>query len=192
MAYSTTVQLVGKAQEVVSFLSLEASLKYAIVKESILRAYELVPEAYRQKFRNHKRANGQTFVEFAREKGVLFDKWCSANEVKNSFESLRQPVLLEDFKGALPERMVMFLNEQKVTSLSNVAVLADEFVLTHKSVFVSSSRPDRASAPCPVRPDPGYPPPPSKKSRGLRHLPVGIWIAFTVIGGVLLLPTISL
>ncbi|XP_030271730.1 uncharacterized protein LOC115581049 isoform X3 [Sparus aurata] len=150
-------KLVGKAQEVVSSLSLEASLKYAIVKESILRAYELVPEAYRQKFRNHKRANGQTFVEFAREKGVLFDKWCSANEVKNSFESLRQLLLLEDFKGALPERMVMFLNDQKVTSLPKAAVLADEFVLTHKSVFVSSSRPDRASAPRPVRPDPGYP-----------------------------------
>ena len=93
-------KLVGKAQEVVSSLSLETSLQYAVVKESILRAYELVPEAYRQKFRNHKKSTGQTFVEFAREKGVLFDKWCSANGVKNSFESLRQLMLLEDFKNA--------------------------------------------------------------------------------------------
>ena len=150
-------KLVGKAQEVVSSLPLETSLQYAIVKESILRAYELVPEAYRQKFRNHKKSSGQTFVEFAREKGVLFDKWCSANEVKSSFEFLRQLMLLEDFKSALPERMVMFLNEQKVSSLSQAAVLADEFVLTHKNVFVSSSRPDRALASRPVRPDPGYP-----------------------------------
>ena len=115
---------------------LETSLKYSDVKESILRAYELVPEAYRQKFRNHKKSTGQTFVAFAREKGVLFDKWCSANEIKNSFESLRQLMLLEDFKSALPERMMMFLNEQKVSSLSKAAVLADEFVLTHKNVFV--------------------------------------------------------
>lgn len=34
--------------------------------------------------------------------------------------------------------MVTYLNEQKVTSLSQAAVLADEFVLTHKSVFVSA------------------------------------------------------
>lgn len=58
-------KLVGKAQEVVSSLSLEESLQYDVLKESILRAYELVPEAYRQKFRNHKKSNGQTFVEFA-------------------------------------------------------------------------------------------------------------------------------
>ncbi|KAI2665316.1 Transposon Ty3-I Gag-Pol polyprotein [Labeo rohita] len=43
-------KLVGKALEVYSTLSLEESLKYDSVKSAILRAYELVPEAYRQKF----------------------------------------------------------------------------------------------------------------------------------------------
>ncbi|KAK0140086.1 hypothetical protein N1851_022971 [Merluccius polli] len=40
-------------------------------------------------------------------------------------------MLLEYFKSALPEKMVIFLTEQKVTSPSKAAVLADEFVLTH-------------------------------------------------------------
>lgn len=142
-------KLVGKAQEVVSSLSLEESLKYEMLKEAILRAYELVPEAYRQKFRNHKKTSEQTFVEFAREKGVLFDKWCAASEVKDNFESLRQLILVEDFKGTLPEKVVVFLNEQKVTSVSKAAVLADEFVLTHKHVFVSSFRSNREA---PLRP----------------------------------------
>lgn len=39
-------------------------------------------------------------------------------------------MLLEEFKQCLPERMVLYLNEQKVTALSQAAVLADEFVLT--------------------------------------------------------------
>ncbi|KAI3357900.1 hypothetical protein L3Q82_016288, partial [Scortum barcoo] len=153
-------KLVGKAQEVVSSLPLEDSLRYVVLKEAILRAYELVPEAYRQKFRTHKKSSGQTYVEFARDKGVLFDKWCMASEVKNSFESLRQLILLEDFKSTLPEKIVMFLNEQKVASLSRAAVMADEFVLTHKNVFVfaSSSYPDRVSVSRPARPDPGRPP----------------------------------
>ena len=58
-------KLVGKAQEVVAALSFEESLKYDVLKESILRAYELVPEAYRQKFRIHTKPSGQTFDEFA-------------------------------------------------------------------------------------------------------------------------------
>lgn len=33
----------------------------------------------------------------------------------------------------------MYLNEQKVASLTNAAVLADEFILTHKSVFSMST-----------------------------------------------------
>ena len=86
-------KLVGKAQEVVSSLTLEDSLQYDVLKEAILRAYELVPEAYRQKFRHHKKGDGKTFVEFAREKGILFDKWGAANGVKDNFESLRQLII---------------------------------------------------------------------------------------------------
>lgn len=83
-------KLMDKAQEVVSSLSIENSMKYDVLKESILRAYELVPEAYRQKFRNHKKSNGQTYVEFAREKAVLFDK-SSPNKKFGSFKHKQKP-----------------------------------------------------------------------------------------------------
>ncbi|XP_013883987.1 uncharacterized protein LOC106532479, partial [Austrofundulus limnaeus] len=94
-------KLVGKAQEVCSTLSLEESLKYDVVKSAILAAYELVPEAYRQRFRNHKRTVNQTFVEFAREKATLFDKWISASKVPD-FPFLRELMLLEELKNGLP------------------------------------------------------------------------------------------
>ena len=45
--------LVDKAQEIYGSLSVEQSSNYEHVKEAILKAYELVPEAYRQKFRNY-------------------------------------------------------------------------------------------------------------------------------------------
>lgn len=41
----------GKAQEVVAALSIEDGINYEIIKTTILQVYELVPEAYRQKFR---------------------------------------------------------------------------------------------------------------------------------------------
>lgn len=44
-------------------------------------------------------------------------------------------MLLEDFKQCLPVRMVWYLNEQEVITLSQAAVLADEFVQIHKNVF---------------------------------------------------------
>lgn len=99
------------------------------MKNAILRAYE----AYRQRFRNHKKAVQQTYVEFAHEKGILFDKWLIASKVLN-FNSLKDLMMLEEFKNCVPDQVVKYLNEQKVMSLSHAAVLDDEFVLTHKSV----------------------------------------------------------
>ena len=58
--------VIGKAREIYTQLSLEQSSDYDKVKELILKAYELVPEAYRQKFRNCRKENDQTHVEFAR------------------------------------------------------------------------------------------------------------------------------
>ncbi|KAJ8031595.1 Stress response protein nst1 [Holothuria leucospilota] len=62
----------GKAQEVYSALSIEDSMDYDKVKKAILQAYELVPEAYRQKFRKYRKADTQTYVEFAYQKGKAF------------------------------------------------------------------------------------------------------------------------
>ena len=44
--------MIGKPREIYTQLSLEQSSDYDKVKELILKAYELVPEAYKQKFRN--------------------------------------------------------------------------------------------------------------------------------------------
>ncbi|KAK0139181.1 hypothetical protein N1851_024261 [Merluccius polli] len=57
-------KLTRKAQEAVYSLSLESSLNYEKVKEGILHTYALVPEAYRQKCRGHKKGGGQTLLDF--------------------------------------------------------------------------------------------------------------------------------
>ncbi|VDI39744.1 Hypothetical predicted protein [Mytilus galloprovincialis] len=58
----------------------EKSSDYDTVKQEVLKAYELVPEAYRQKFRSYKKFDSQTYVEFAREKEDLFDKWLTSKK----------------------------------------------------------------------------------------------------------------
>ena len=81
-----------------------------------------------------KKNDCQAYVEFAREKEVLFERWCSSTGVK-SLEDLKALLLMEEFKKCLPDRVATYLNEQKPIRLSDAAVLADEYVLTHKAVF---------------------------------------------------------
>lgn len=128
-------KLSGKAQEACSSLSVQDSLSYEKVKSAILGVYELVPEAYRQLFRALRKGVGQTYINFAREQGILFDRWCTACKV-DDFSSVCELMLLEAFKNCVSEKIVVYLNEQKVTTLQQAATLADEFALTHKNTSV--------------------------------------------------------
>ena len=65
-----------------SALSVDQSSVYRTVKNAILKAYELIPEAHRLKFRGTKRGEVQTYVEFAQDKQTLFDWWCASKEIK--------------------------------------------------------------------------------------------------------------
>ncbi|KAJ8050568.1 hypothetical protein HOLleu_03818 [Holothuria leucospilota] len=121
----------GKAQEVYSALSIEDSMDYDKVKKAILQAYELVPEAYRQKFRKYRKADTQTYVEFAYQKERHFDRWCASKKV-STFDTFRQLMLVEEFKRCVNDDIKTHLEENKADKLSEVANLADQYALTHK------------------------------------------------------------
>ena len=133
--------LIGKAREIYSALPVEKSTQYEEMRRAILK---LVPEAYCQKFRNCKKQESQTYVEFAREKEALFDCWCTAKQVDNDYNKLRQLILVEEFKKCLQSDVKMYLDEQKVDGLHQAAVLADDYSLTHSLFCEVNNR-------CPVR-----------------------------------------
>lgn len=124
--------LKGKAQRAYATLSDDDASDYFKVKAAVFRAYELVPEAYRQKFRNWKRREGSNFSDFARHKEILFDKWCSAEEV-DSQEKLRQLILVEEFKNCVSADIKTFIDEKEAKTLTEAAKLADQYALVHKS-----------------------------------------------------------
>ena len=133
--------VIGKAREIHTQLSLEQSSDYDKVKELILKAYELVPEAYRQKFRNCRKENDQTHVEFARTKEQLFDRWCSSKKIGSDYPKLRQLMLVEEFKRCINSDVKSFLDEKEVETLEKAARLADDYTLTRKVSFVSKANP---------------------------------------------------
>ena len=155
--------IIGKAQEIYTQLTVEQSSSYDIVKELILKAYELVPEAYRQKFRNCKKENEQTHVAFARIKEQLFDRWCCSKKIGSDHEKLRQLMLVEEFKRCINSDIKSFLDEKQVETLEAAARLADDYALTHKVSFINKSNtsrrpffPQSGSKHCPSNPSGSY------------------------------------
>ena len=128
--WSALVQsaLVNKGQKVYAALSLQDSLVYDKVKEHVLKAYELVPEAYRKRFRELKNRGEESFLEFARNKRILFEKWC-ASQSANSLDDLRELILMEDFKSCVSPSICVYLSEQRTKTLNDAATLADDYLL---------------------------------------------------------------
>ncbi|XP_033761567.1 uncharacterized protein LOC117343335 [Pecten maximus] len=124
--------LLGKAREIFSVMPVELSGDYDYVKERILKAYELVPEAYRQKFRNARKQADQTHVEFAREKTQMFDRWLRSKDIGHDIEKLRELGLMEEFKKCVHNDVKSHLDEHKVDTLNQAAIMADDYSLTHK------------------------------------------------------------
>ena len=126
--------LTGRAQEAYSAICGENYLNYARVKSAVLKSYELVPEAYRQRFRSWVKGDEQTHVEFIRVLTSNFQRWCAAANVA-SFDGLCELIVLEQFKDVIPQRVATYVNEQKPSTALRAAELADDFVLTHKGSF---------------------------------------------------------
>ena len=133
--------LIGKAREIHTQLGVEQSNHYETVKELILKGYELVPEAYRQKFRNCKKDSNQTYVEFARSKEQLFDRWCCSKKIDQNYDKLRQLMLVEEFKRCIQSDVKTSLCEKQVQTLEKAARLADDYYLTHKVFFIAKPKP---------------------------------------------------
>ena len=109
--------LIGKAREIFSQLPVEDCAKYDI-KELILKGYELVPEMYRQRFRSLVKTGSKTFIEFAHEKSQLFDRWCMSENANGNYDSLRELILIEEFKNCLSTVIRTFLKEKNPNKLT--------------------------------------------------------------------------
>ena len=118
--------LTGKARSVCSALNAEQLTDYPTVKAVILSEYELLPDAYRKKFRNLKRNQCQIYVEFAGSQELMFDKWYRSLRVEQGYAQLGEVVLMEQFKNCLPSEIVQVLNNQGIFELAPAAIKADE------------------------------------------------------------------
>ena len=122
-------------RQIYTQLIVEQSSNYDLVKELILKACELVPEAYRQTFRNCRKESDPTHIEFVRNKEKLFDRWCSSKKVGSNHGKLRLLVLVEEFRRCINLDIKFFLDEKQVETLEQAARYADDYALIHRFPF---------------------------------------------------------
>ena len=74
-------------------------------------------------------------MEFAREKEDVFYQWLRAKNVDDSFEKLRQLILIEGFQQRLSHDLATHLSDKKLDRVNEAAVTADSYTLKHTKNF---------------------------------------------------------
>ena len=103
--------------------------------------YELVPEAYRQKFRHCRKENYQTRVDFARTKENYLTEGALQKKIGSNYAKRRQLIQVEEFKRSINSDVKSFLDAKKVETFEKTARLADVYILIHKLCFVNKADP---------------------------------------------------
>ena len=136
----------GKAQRVLSSLTLSDAQDYDVIKESLLIAFDVCAEIFRKRFRNITKNANETFAEYSFKIKESFDRWLFKSEVKD-FVSLQQLILLERFNESFvddPDLSMWMLNKAPRT-LSDAARLADEFSTLRRATRVSKKYESKTS-----------------------------------------------
>ena len=123
--------LIRKAQA--PYVSADSIVRqdYELLKGAILDVYQLRPKAYRQTFRDAHKRSDQTHRQFIHDMIEVFNHWFYSSSV-NTFETLKELILLENFPWKIERKVPSFLRDKKVHSLDEVPTKADDYFLNQK------------------------------------------------------------
>ena len=136
-SYYLAPQLTGKAQLAFAALPSLDSGKYDAIKSTILARYDINEEAYRRRFRNSQRKEGESNRELAVRLMDLQVKWLKDHK---TVEAVREVIGLEQFLSTLPTSVKLWVAERKPKTCVQAGELADEYEQARRQ---DGSKPER-------------------------------------------------
>uniref|UniRef100_A0A8C5PNU8 CCHC-type domain-containing protein n=1 Tax=Leptobrachium leishanense TaxID=445787 RepID=A0A8C5PNU8_9ANUR len=124
-------KLTGRAAEAYRTVPDEEATNYTHVKQALLSRFAVTPEASRAKFRNSRRPNGATHVEWAHRLQRDLRTWFLGSKAETVTE-ITQLLLLEQFFEHTPSATREWVRDKKPQTVQQAAIWADEYADTRK------------------------------------------------------------
>ena len=124
-AINLSTLLTGKALDVYSSLDDIDADDYDILKEAILKRYELTEEGFRLKFRNAKPEDSETPSQYTTRMWNYLNRWVELSSCKKEYADLIDLLLREQFIKSVNKDLAIFLKERKPHDASEMAKFAE-------------------------------------------------------------------
>ncbi|PIK52173.1 hypothetical protein BSL78_10952 [Apostichopus japonicus] len=151
MANSLESCLTGKAQRAFYVLTESQKQSYIVVKEAVLAAYKLTPDAYREKFRLASKLSTETFRQYGSRLNLYLRRWLGPTDSLLSmpdFITITDKLVVDQLINSLrDESFRMKLLEQRWSSLEDLTSIADNLIIVRASCRSRQQMESRSAAP---------------------------------------------
>ena len=123
--------LKGKALEVYSRLPVKDAQDYEILKDALLKRFNLTEEGFKQKFKSARAEVGEAPTQFIARLENYLMRWIDLANVEKDFDGLMSLIVREQYLESCPVQLAIFLRERKPKDLSELASLAEQYLDAH-------------------------------------------------------------
>ena len=134
-ASNLSALLKGNALQVFHRMSLDDSGDYELLKIALLNRYRLTDADFRNKFRQAKPQDGESFSQFGIPITGYLDRWIELSETSLSYEGIRDLLIREQTLGVGSAELRVFIEERTPGSFKEMCNIAEQYLKAHGKSF---------------------------------------------------------
>ena len=134
-ASNLSALLKGNALQVFHRMSLDDSGDYELLKIALLNRYRLTDADFRNKFRQAKPQDGESFSQFGIRITGYVDRWIELSETSLSYEGIRDLLIREQTLGVGSAELRVFIEERTPGSFKDMCNIAEQYLKAHGKSF---------------------------------------------------------
>ena len=134
-ASNLSALLKGYALQVFHRMSLDDSGDYELLKIALLNRYRLTDADFRNKFRQAKPQDGESFSQFGIRITGYLDRWIELSETSLSYEGIRDLLIREQTLGVGSAELRVFIEERTPGSFKEMCNIAEQYLKAHGKSF---------------------------------------------------------
>jgi len=123
--------LKGRTLEVYSRLPVKDAQDNGVLKDALLKRFNLTEEGFKQKFKTAKPETDEAPAQFIARLESYLMRWIELANVEKDFEGIRNLVIKEQYLEICSVQLAVFLRERKPTDLEQLAKLAEQYLEAH-------------------------------------------------------------
>ena len=126
----------GRALDVYSMMPKDDVNNYELLKDALLKRYQLTADGFKKRFRTAKPETGETPTQFLTRIGNYLERWIDLAKADKTYQGLRNLIIEEQYLKTCPKEMAMHLKEGKPKTIKELGEIAENYIEAHASDIV--------------------------------------------------------